>query len=112
MVDPDLQIRGGGGGGGEGGGGGHPDPKISGEEIFQPFGLQFGLKINGRRPGPPGPPCRCPGSATEQSVWGTSPRPRQVYLECTLGWGLLTINKKAIFIYIFHSASGTAAAEA
>ena len=39
-----------------GGGGGHPDPEIRGgrrrsqKTIFQPFGLQFGLKIRGGRP--------------------------------------------------------------
>ena len=43
---PDLQIR-------WGGGGGHPDPEIRGgrsqKTFFQPFGLQFGLKIRGGR---------------------------------------------------------------
>ena len=110
MADPHLQIKGGGGGIptlGKGGGGGV-------KKLFQPFGPQFGLKINGQRPGPPGPPCRFPGSATEQSVWGTPPRPRQVCPGWRLGWCLLKINKKAIFIYIyiFHSASETVAAEA
>ena len=74
------------------------------KKFFQPFGPQFGLEINGRRPGPPGPPCRCPGSATEQSVWGTPPRPRQVCPGWRLGWGLLKINKKQyIYIYIYIS---------
>ena len=47
---PDLQIR--------WGGGGHPDPEIRGgglkKTFFQPFGLQFGLKIRGGAV-PPGP---------------------------------------------------------
>ena len=46
---PDLQIR---------GGGGHSDPEIRGGAVsktfFQPFGLQFGLKIR-EGGGPPGP---------------------------------------------------------
>ena len=103
---------------GEGGGeSGHPDPEIRGEEQDQKFfsALRASVwsknKWAGGRP-PPGPPCRFPGFATEQSVWGTPPRPRQVCPGWRLGWGLLTINKKAIFIYIFHSASETAAAEA
>ena len=47
-LGPDLQIRGG------GGRGGHPDPEIKGgavsKKFFQPFGLEFGLKIRGRTP--------------------------------------------------------------
>ena len=44
MTDPDLQIR--------RGGGDHPDPEIRGsggqsQNIFWPFGPQFGIKISG-----------------------------------------------------------------
>ena len=52
MVDPDLQIKGGGGGGGTG---------VS-KNFFWP---QFGLRIIGGNPGPPGP---SPGSTTGQFV--------------------------------------------
>ena len=58
VADPDLQIRMGGRVGG-GGGGGHPDPKIRGSRsennVFQPFGPQFSLKIKGEPSGAAAP---------------------------------------------------------
>ena len=53
----DGEIRG-------GGGGGHPGEEAVSKKFFQPFGLQFGLKIRGLPPPPKGP---SHGSATETS---------------------------------------------
>lgn len=61
-ADPDLQIR------MVGGVGGHPHPKIRGslsqDNVFQPSGPQFSLKIKGGPSGAAAPPGPSPGSAT------------------------------------------------